>query len=154
MADAFDVQMALTACGVDNLQEFNLRTSAQRIASKVFMDNFNICMDKTYEELKDELKVYSRLTINEGRIRILPGVQTKIRAFMQWARDCICQDLDPATVAFPVDQVANLLYRMETHDSFVKRNHFKTIFCPTFICFSVFEFLSTFCHFFMCCCWF
>ena len=123
MADLpFDVRGALALCGVDDAQVFQERTAAQRISNEVFLDDFNVCMDKTYEELKDELKIYSRLNLAEGRIRILPGVQNRIRAFMQWTRDCIRQDLDPTSLLFPVGDVSNLLYRNETHDSFVRRS--------------------------------
>ena len=121
-APANTIRDALAACGVDNVAVVNGQTNAQRLAAEMFLDSFQVCMDKSYEDMKAELKIYATLTIAEGRIRVLPGVQNRIRAFIQWTRDCIRQDLDPAAVAFPVGDVADLLYRKETHDNFVKQS--------------------------------
>ena len=79
-------------------------------------------MDKSYEDLKNELKVYSGLTIAEGRIRILPGVQNRIRTFIQLTRDQIRQALDPKITPFPIEEIADLLYRKESHDNLVRQS--------------------------------
>ena len=112
--------MALTACRVDDNDLFQDCTAAERMASEIFLDAFNVCMNKSADDLEDDLKSYSNLMVGEGWLRTLPGVQIKMRAFIQWLRDQICTDLDPTTRPFPVDQVASLLYRKETHDNFVR----------------------------------
>ena len=119
-AQLFTVRMALTSCGVDDITLFNGRTAAERMANEIFLDNFEVCMDKTADELKEDLKSYSNLTLAEGRIRTLPGVQNRIRAFIQWAKDQIRQGIDPTTRLFPVNEVADLLYRKQTHENFVR----------------------------------
>ena len=122
-APAHTIRQALSACGIDDVAIINGQTNAQRMASEMFLDSFQVCMDKTYDDLKNELKIYASLTIAEGRIRILPGVQNRIRAFIQWTRDQIRQDIDPSTIAFPIADVADLLYRKETHDNFIRQSN-------------------------------
>ena len=45
-------------------------------------------------------KTYAGLMIVEGRIRILSGIQNWMKAFNQWTRNWIHQDLDPAEPHF------------------------------------------------------
>ena len=77
------VRMALALCGIDDNHLFEGRTSAERMANETFLDKYEVCMDKTSDELKEDIKTYSSLTMAEGRIRTLPGVQNRIRAFIQ-----------------------------------------------------------------------
>ena len=119
-AQIFTVRTALASCNVDDVSLFDDCTAAKRMANEIFLDNFEVCMDKTADKLKEDLKSYSTLTVAEGRIRTLPGVQNRIRAFIQWAKDQIRQGFDPTTRPFPVNEVVDLLYRKQTHDNFVK----------------------------------
>ena len=83
-APVFTVRMALAACGVDDVRIFGGRTAAERMAEEMFLDKFNVCMAKTSEDIKGDLKSYASLTQAKGRIRILPGVNNKIGAMIQW----------------------------------------------------------------------
>ena len=65
---AFTVQDAMIACGIDNVSLFEGAPQTERIASDIFDDNFTACMDKTYEDLDDDLKGYSVLTQAQGQI--------------------------------------------------------------------------------------
>ena len=64
-AQLFTVRMALTSCGVDDITLFNGRTAAELMANEIFLDNFEVCMDKTADELKEDLKSYSNLTLRK-----------------------------------------------------------------------------------------
>ncbi len=49
------------------------KTAAARFASDIFSDSFDLCMDKTMEEVQNILKHYSNLTQNQGQIRVTPA---------------------------------------------------------------------------------
>ena len=67
-APVFTICMALAACRVDEVMLFYGLTAAERMAEEMFLDDFNVCMDKKYEEVKVYLKSYSSLKQAEGRI--------------------------------------------------------------------------------------
>ena len=64
------VRQLLTLAGVDDVIQFNGETQAQRLSTDMFDDSFQSCMDKTYEELDSDLKMYSSLTVAQGQIRL------------------------------------------------------------------------------------
>ena len=88
----FTVEEAMVECDIDDEDQFEGRTAAERIASDLFQDDFKTCMDKTFEELESDLKSFSTLTQNQGQIRLTPGQKNKIKAFIQWTRDTIGKD--------------------------------------------------------------
>ena len=66
---------AMVLSGANDGDSFQGRSSAQRIATDIFEDDFNTSMDKTYKDLDDDLKMFSSLTAMQGQIRLLPGVK-------------------------------------------------------------------------------
>ena len=70
----YTVMNAMILFGVDNINNFNGQTTAECFASELFSNSFQICMDKTIEELQNDLKQSSNLTQNQGQIRVSPGV--------------------------------------------------------------------------------
>ena len=62
MAHTFTVHEAMTACGVDDVALFNGFTQAQRLAFEIFDNEFISYMDKTLEEVDEDLKTYLSLT--------------------------------------------------------------------------------------------
>ena len=113
---------AMVLSGANDGDSFQGRSSAQRIATDIFEDDFNTSMDKTYKDLDDDLKMFSSLTAMQGQIRLLPGVKKRIKAFIQWARDQIRLGKDPANRAFPVADSASLMRRYTTHDKYIKKS--------------------------------
>jgi len=111
---------AMVLCGIDNVDLHDGQTKAQRIATGVFSDDFNTCMVETMEDLQDDLKSFSDLTVAEGRIRLTPGPRKNIKAFIQWCRDEIREGRDPAQSVFPVGESVALRERMKAHDNFMK----------------------------------
>lgn len=91
---AFTVRDAMLSCGVTQQQ-------ADTLADQVFMDSYESCMDLSDDDLKEAFKTLSNLTVAEGRIRLLPAVKNRIKAFHQWAKDQFRMGLDPSTTAFP-----------------------------------------------------
>ena len=104
---------AMVLCGVSPAESVIL-------ASNLFGDDFETCKDKTMEELDSDFKTYSELTAAQGQIRLQPGVKRKIRAFIQWCRDCYRMGRDPTTETFPVADASDLIRRYKTHEQFVK----------------------------------
>ena len=113
---------AMVLSGANDGDSFQGRSSAQRIATDIFEDDFNTSMDKTYKDLDDDLKMFSSLTAMQGQIRLLPGVKKRIKAFIQWVRDQIRLGKDPANRAFPVADSASLMRRYTTHDKYIKKS--------------------------------
>ena len=97
-------------------------TSAEQMANDLFIDEFGTCMDKSVEELRIDLKSYSDLTMNQGQIRLLPGIKRNIQAFIQFARDEMRQGRDPQNVAFDPGTTGILLRRYATHKRFMEKS--------------------------------
>ena len=118
----FTVRDAMAICGLpDNPNVlFQGQTVAERVAVDVFNDDFASSMDKTFEELDADFKSYSDLTAAQGQIRMVPGVKTRIKAFVQWVRDEVRYGRNPALAPFPVANAALLIRRYKTHMKFVK----------------------------------
>lgn len=116
------VTVAMVACGVDNTTLFEGNTKARRIALDVFDDEFNTCVDKTIEELDNDFKDYSVLTVNQGQIRLTPSTKRNIRAFLQWCKDCFRLNIDPSTLPFPIDDAPNLIQRYKTHKAYIDKS--------------------------------
>ena len=112
----------MVACQADDVDVFGNETAATRLARNLFDNDFNSYMDKTYEELDSDFKSYSALTQAQGQIRLVPGVKRNIKAFVQWARDCIRQGGDPTTLPFPVNNVVILMRRYKTHNIFISKS--------------------------------
>ena len=64
----------IVACGVNNTALYDGHTQAQRIASKVFDDNFESCCIKSNNEIKEDIKLYAGLTVTQGKIRTHPVI--------------------------------------------------------------------------------
>ena len=123
MADAtYTIVDAMVACGVDNAVRFNGNTAAERIAAEVFDDDFMSCIDKDISDLEDDFKTYSVLTVNQGQIRLRPGIKRKIRGFIQWAKDQLRTGGDPSSVEFPVDSTVELIRRHKSHVAFCEKS--------------------------------
>ena len=115
------VRSALAACGVSDVIGWNNQTDAQRIASDLFDDDFNSCMDKTFSQLDEDWKTYASVTQANGQIRLLPGVKKNIRAFVQWTRDRIRLGEDPTIMPFPVAEVSTIIRRYHTHKNWLDK---------------------------------
>ena len=77
-------------------------------------------MDKTINELDEDLKSYSALTVNNGQIRITAGIKRNIKSFIQCCRDTIRVSRNPVSWVFPVVDAVYLIKRYMTHEAFVK----------------------------------
>ena len=58
----FNLNYAMIACGVKDVDVFLGDTPAFRLAIDIFGDGFTTCMDKTFEEIDRNFKTYSDLT--------------------------------------------------------------------------------------------
>ena len=120
-AIAFNLQDEMIACGIDNVSLFEGAPQTKRIAFDLFDDDFTACMDKTYEDLDDDLKGYSVLTQAQVQIRLTPGTKKNLKAFIQWMRDCIRIGQVPADIPFRQGDAIALLRRYKTHVQFVTK---------------------------------
>lgn len=118
------VHDAMIACGVDDTaaNEFDGRTQAARVANDVFLDSFEMVARKSITQLMAEFKTYTSLTVANGRILLNPGIQNRIKAFIQWTRDEIRLGRNPASLAYVTGDEARLLDRMREHDLYVKES--------------------------------
>ena len=60
------VYYAIIAAGVDDTDNFDGQSSAERLAEDLFGDNFMSCMNKTHGDLEYNLKSFSSLTQKQG----------------------------------------------------------------------------------------
>ena len=115
------VRDAIALCGVNNIQVWNGRTKTQRIAAHIFNDDFESARDLDYDNVLDDFKSYSNLTVTNGQICLNTGSKRNIRAFIQWNKHMFCLGTNPATVAFPVANSSVLLCQEQSHIQFFKR---------------------------------
>ena len=62
------VLVAVRACGVPDLPLYDGEGPAERITNEVFEDGFATCKTITKEDLYDNFKSYSNLTLANGKI--------------------------------------------------------------------------------------
>ena len=110
-AVTFTIRNALIACGVDNVALYDGETASARLANDIFDDEFSACMDKTFEDLDDDLKAFSTMNLTNGQIRLNPGTKKLIKAFIKWSREQIFLGHDPTLTAFPPGDSVALLRR-------------------------------------------
>ena len=117
-----NITRSLRDCGVDIDSGgviWNRESASQRITNGVFNNCFNTCIDITFAELDDHWKTYSSLTVADGHIRLRPGTKVNIRVFVQWTRDKLRTNEDPAAEMFPVALRKDLVYHYNTHKQWV-----------------------------------
>src|SRR5210317_1853701 len=114
----YDVKDAMIKCGISNTNNYAGTSPAERIATQIFDDDFQSCMDLQMDELNRALKILATLPRNQGQVIIMPLAKRKMKAFIQWTRDQIRNGRDPKRFEFPVADTTKLLDRMETHDRF------------------------------------
>jgi hypothetical protein len=88
MAEPSTVLHALIPCGVDNVILFMDEIQAQRVAAYIFDNMFMSCMDLAFKVMDAHFITYLDLTVvAQGQIRLRPGRDKNIKAFVQWTRD-------------------------------------------------------------------
>ena len=121
----YTVRDAMVICGLNDTDQFNGMTPAQRFAADIFSNSFVMCLDKTVEEVNNDIKQYATLTQSQGQIRITPGNRQNIQAFIQWSRDMVRTGREPSLIPFPVQSVADLIRKYQSHKAYVEKS--KTI---------------------------
>eukprot|EP00978_Attheya_sp_CCMP212_P028790 scaffold100335_cov31-Attheya_sp.AAC.1 len=81
------------------------------MALDMFNDSFHSCMDKTFDEVDQDFKSYSSLTIAQG-------IRTRIKVFIQWTRDELRLGRNPSNVPFPAQMTADNIRRYKMHLKF------------------------------------
>ena len=118
----FTVFDALVSIGIDNHIQFNGATKAQRIATEMFDDDFETCLDKTFKEIDEDLKSWGQeLTINNGQIRLTPIQKKNIKAMTQWAKNKIRQGQDPTAEPFLLANATELIKNYKSHEAFITK---------------------------------
>src|SRR5210317_362935 len=92
----YDVKDAMILCGISDNNNYAGTSPAGRIATQIFDDDSQSCMDLQMEELNRALKVLATLPRNQGQAIIMPLAKRKMKAFIQWTRDQIRNGRDPA----------------------------------------------------------
>ena len=71
----FTVYDAMIAVGVDDTDNYNGQSSAERLAEDLFDNDFTTCMDKSHDDIESDFKSFSVLTQVQGQIRTIPRVK-------------------------------------------------------------------------------
>ena len=109
---------ALELCGVPNNMIFNGMNQRQRLAEDIFNNTFNTCQYMTIEELNEDLKTYSSLTVANGQIRLNPRIQRNLRGLVQWAKEKIMMNENPHDEAFPINDVQTYIMHIRANKAF------------------------------------
>ena len=112
----------MVECGVNDTDAFEGKTQAERLATDLFGDDFQMCMDKTHIELDSDFETYSDLTQAQGQIRVTPGIKKHIKVLLQWARDEYCLGRNPEFGSFSIEDTQVLMRRYKTHKQFIDKS--------------------------------
>ena len=124
-AQTYTVRQAMFICGVNDTDQHQGMIPAQRFATDIFSDSFPMCLDKSVEEVNNDIKQYGSLTQTQGQMRITPGNRQNIQDFMQWSRDMLRTGRDPSLVPFLVQDVAILIRNYKSRKAYMEKS--KTI---------------------------
>ena len=124
-AQTYTVMQAMVLCGVNDTDQHQGMTPAQRFAPDIISDSFTMCLNKSVEEVNNDIKQYGSLTQTQGQMRITPGNRQNIQDFMQWSRDMLRTGRDPSLVPFLVQDVAILIRNYKSRKAYMEKS--KTI---------------------------
>ena len=119
------IRESLTLCGVDDILLFQGQTAAERVSIAMFDDDYQTCIDKTLQELEDDFKDFSALTIQAGRLRFDPTTKRNIKAFLYWCKDKYRLNEDPEMEDFTPEQSLTIIRKAKTHKAYMEKS--KTI---------------------------
>lgn len=95
----------IIACDVSNDRQGGLGSSpAERMAKEMFNGSFESCLSMTDADIRSYLKTFSELSQNLGQVRLMPGAQRNIRAFVQFISHRAQQNL-------PLDEELYLIWQ-------------------------------------------
>ena len=66
VSTVYTIREAMPECGVNDVDQFEGKTQAERLAVDLFCNDFHTCVDKTHGELDSDFKIYSDLTQTQG----------------------------------------------------------------------------------------
>lgn len=121
------VHSIMVLCGLaDNDQPNpnpdNIGSTAERVATDVFMDNFEKCLLMSFTDLETDLTLLSKLPVNP--IFITSGARTKLKAFVEWTKYCFHFGFHPEETLFPVHESLEIVRQAGRLADFVKRSKF------------------------------
>lgn len=97
----------------------NLLSTAQRIATKVFMNEYEKCLEMTFEDLEKDLQILSRDP--DRPIFMASGLRTKLKAFIEWTKQCFrCGFLPERTIFNPNNSIF-YIRQANIHNDFINR---------------------------------
>ena len=123
----YTVHDNMVICGINDVNLFQGRTQAQRIASELFTDEFRVVMNISNVELNEGFTTLASMTAAQGQIKLMPAIKTNIRAFIQWCKDESRMGRNPAIGVFPIADAADLILRMKKHDQFIETSKTKAL---------------------------
>ena len=123
VAQKYTVLDNIVACGISDEVDRNLNTSpAQRIASEMFNDNFNSCLSMSDSDIRGYLKTFNELPQAQGQVRMMPGAQRNIRAFVQFISHRARQDLPLDEVVYDTTMQVEMFDMRRDHERFIDQS--------------------------------
>lgn len=113
----------IVACGVSNVEQGTIGSSpAQRIATEMFNDSFDSCLSMTDTDIRGYLKTFSELTQAQGQVKLMPGAQRNLRAFVQQTSHAARRNLPLDEVLFDPSMQVEMLNMRKEHARFVDQS--------------------------------
>ena len=113
----------MIACGVPNDGILhNGDDKPDRIASEFFDDDFDSCLLLTFEDIENECKTMSSLTVAQGQIRLTPATKRNLKAFVEWTKYKLIVGEDPENDIFPVADAMEYIRRRKAHQSYIDKS--------------------------------
>ena len=117
----FTIFDAIIECGIPIIPLFQGLNPAQRVAEEIFNNSFEMCIEKSPKDLKDDFETFSNLPANAGRIRFVPSQKRALQALIQWTKEKYMLGQDPTQELFPAAQATIYITRQKEISRFVEQ---------------------------------
>jgi hypothetical protein len=86
------------------------------------MDSFEKCIKMSFEDLDNDMSILSQLLTDA--ISALSVTRTKLKAFIEWTKQCFHCGFHPEETAFPVENNIKLIRQANLHQEFICKAKF------------------------------
>ena len=113
----------MISCGIPNDGVlFNGEDKPDRIAAEFFDNDFDSCLLMTFEDIENECKTMSSLTVMQGQVRLTPATKRNLKAFIEWAKYKLIVGENPENKIFPVADAMEYIRRRKAHQSYIEKS--------------------------------
>lgn len=93
-----------------------------RLSQELFSNDINTFVDKTDDQVKEDLKTLSGLTANNGRLQTTPAQKRGLLGLLHWVKIELLYNRDPLAQAYPAVNTGSHITDATTFKKFLKES--------------------------------